>query len=200
EDPQLCPHHSNPNRASRHCLSRPPALSSWSQTDTGSNYFPSPTTPRNSALSGITPLGLNCRIILAWSLSGATTKQAAGRLFRMVDQAAADANLTIDASKPGQAALEILQNKQAGGQMTQGIYQFLKRATSPGSQPVTYPEARSFFSNLSSLSMNESQRLAPNTQRLLGNFVSALDDSIRDAVGQIGQGDNYAQAMRQYAA
>jgi hypothetical protein len=49
EDPQLCPHHSNPNRTSGHCLSRPPTLSLRSQTHTPSNGFTSIAAPRNSA-------------------------------------------------------------------------------------------------------------------------------------------------------
>jgi hypothetical protein len=34
----------------------------------------------------------------------------------------------------------------------------------------------------------------------MSNFVNALDDSLRDGTATIGQQDNYAQAMRQYAA
>jgi hypothetical protein len=49
EDPQLCPHHPNPNRTSGHCLSRPPILSLRSQTHTRSNCFTSIAAPRNSA-------------------------------------------------------------------------------------------------------------------------------------------------------
>src|SRR5713226_7364172 len=49
EDPQLCPHHPNPNRTSGHGLSRPPTLSLRSQTHTGSNCFTSIAAPRNSA-------------------------------------------------------------------------------------------------------------------------------------------------------
>src|SRR5580700_7131984 len=49
EDPQLCPHHPNPNRTSGHCLSRPPTLSLRSQTHTRSNGFTSIAAPRNSA-------------------------------------------------------------------------------------------------------------------------------------------------------
>ena len=49
EDPQLCPHHPNPNRTSGHCLSRPPTLSLRSQTHTRSNVFTPIAAPRNSA-------------------------------------------------------------------------------------------------------------------------------------------------------
>src|SRR5713101_9820596 len=49
EDPQLCPHHPNPNRTSGHCLSRPPTLSLRSQTHTRSNCFTSIAAPRHSA-------------------------------------------------------------------------------------------------------------------------------------------------------
>jgi hypothetical protein len=133
------------------------------------------------------------------AVTGSALKEAGGQLFRTVDQAAANANLVIDANKPGQAALEILQNKQAGGQMTQGIRQFLERATAPGQQPITYQEARQFYSNLNNISMNEMGRLTPNSRRLPSNFVSALDDSLREATATIGQQDNYAQAMERYA-
>jgi hypothetical protein len=49
EDPQLCPHHPNPNRTSGNGLSRPPTLSVRSQTHTRSNCFTSIAAPRNSA-------------------------------------------------------------------------------------------------------------------------------------------------------
>src|ERR1700733_15116513 len=49
EDPQLCPHHPNPNRTSGHRLPRPPFLSLRSQAHTGSNCFPSIAAPGNFA-------------------------------------------------------------------------------------------------------------------------------------------------------
>jgi hypothetical protein len=58
---------------------------------------------------------------LAGLLTGSAMKQAGGKLFQVVDQAAANANLTVDTSKPGEAALAILENKQKAGQLPQGI-------------------------------------------------------------------------------
>jgi len=159
-------------------------------------------TGKQAAISGaigaaIPPAATGLGALLGGA-SGSALKQSAGKLFRVVDEAAANSNVVIDTSKPGNAALEIFQNKQAGGELPQGIRRFVERATDP-TKPMSYQEARQFYSNLNRLSVKELTGLGDNTKRLLSNFVSALDDSIREAVEPIGQGENYAKAMQEYA-
>src|SRR6202008_5080033 len=74
KDPQLCPHHPNPNRAQGPCLSRPPTLPVRSQTYTQSNCFTSIAAPRNSARMELHYQATTVNLFLRHSLAGVASR------------------------------------------------------------------------------------------------------------------------------
>lgn len=121
----------------------------------------------------------------------------AGETFSQVKSAAG--NIPLDLTEPGNAALNIQRLSESGGAMPKVVRDFLKRASDPSKQPLTYSEARDFYSNASRLSADEAQRLTPVMKREVGNFRAALNRSLQGAADQVGQGQNYADAINEYA-
>jgi hypothetical protein len=112
--------------------------------------------------------------------------------------AAKAGNLPIDLAKPGNSVLRISQLAESGGSMTKAARDFLKRVTDPDKPPLTYNEARDFYSNVSRLSADEFNRLTPVMQRAVGDFRASLGQAIQDTATAAGVGDEYSQAMHGY--
>lgn len=142
---------------------------------------------------------------LAMLMRGATgatkellpSKARAGDLLDQAQQAAS--KLTVDVSVPGNTALKIQEMASQGGTMPKVIRDFLKRTTDPAQGPLTYEEARTFYSNASRLSANEYQRLTPASQRMVGQFARDLNSAITDTADAAGVGQQYRAGMSQYA-
>lgn len=132
------------------------------------------------------------------ALNGTRQMSAAGKVFSQIESQAG--KIPIDTTAPGNAALDIQRLAQSGGQMPKVVRDFLKRATDPEQGPITYAEARQFFSNASRLSKDEYDRLTPVMQRGASMFAKALNESITEAAGKVGQADNYITALKQYAS
>lgn len=130
-------------------------------------------------------------------LSGSTALKKAGQGFQEVMGAAK--SVPVDVSTPGNTALQIQKLAESGGAMPKVIRDFVKRVTDPSKAPLTYEEARDFYSNASRLSADEAQRLTPVMKRWVGQFRSDLGDSISQAASQVGKGDVYQDAMQGYA-
>lgn len=124
-----------------------------------------------------------------------STKNA-GALFNQVMSKAAD--IPVDISKPGNTALAIDKLARSGGQRPKVINDFINRTTQPDSQPLTYAEARDFYSNASRVSADESNKLTPNMKRMLGQFRDDLGSAISDAAGKANEQATYQQAMNEY--
>ena len=114
------------------------------------------------------------------------------------DVKATAGNVPIDMAAPGDAALELYEQSQRGVTLPKAVRQFVLRATQPGSDPITYQEAKDFQSNVSALSANEKLSMKPNTVRLLGNLNSALKDSLSNAADVSGKGEQFQKAMSEY--
>jgi hypothetical protein len=120
----------------------------------------------------------------------------AGTALESVSKAAG--HLPIDVAGPGQAALDAERLASAGGTMPKVMSDFLERTSNPQKPPLTFSEARDFYSNASRLSSAEYSSLTPVMQRAVGDFRAALDASLTKTAGQVGMGDVYDQAMQQY--
>lgn len=107
-------------------------------------------------------------------------------------------SLPIDPNPAGNAAFSVQDLAQSGGQMPKVVRDFIKRVTDPTQTPLTYDEARKFYSNASRLSSNEFQKLTPAMQREVGGFTRALGDSIQDTANQGGAGAEHAAGMSEY--
>ena len=126
-------------------------------------------------------------------------RDAAGQLFQSVKAKAG--NFPVDVEAPGQLALNMktLYERGAGYTPPSVVNRFLQRVTKPDAPPMTYEEARDFYSNASRLSADEALKLTPKAKMVLGQFTQALGQSIQNAANQAGVGMEHAQAMRDYA-
>lgn len=87
----------------------------------------------------------------------------------------------------------------AGGSQSLSVRKLLNRVTDPSKGPLTYEEARNFYSNLSRLSADEANRLTPVMKRQVGAVTQALGDTIQRTATLAGKGQEYSGAMKEYA-
>lgn len=123
-------------------------------------------------------------------------KSHAGELFSKVGAAAK--GLPVDVAQPGNLALEAQELSKQGNSMPKVIRDFINRTTDPNKPPLTYEEARQFYSSASRLSANEASRLSPVMSRQVNKFRAALNESIADTTDQAGKLDEYVDAMKEY--
>jgi hypothetical protein len=121
----------------------------------------------------------------------------AGQLFQKAMGAAKD--VPIDVGATGDSALHIQDLAKRGGSMPKVVRDFLARSTDPEKGPMTYQEARDFYSNASRLSADETKRLTPVMRREVGQFTQSLGNSIRDAASKAGVEPEYSGAMKEYS-
>jgi hypothetical protein len=106
---------------------------------------------------------------------------------------------TVDITVPGQSALDIADYAGRGGSMPKVIRDFIKRTTDPNLGPLTYAEARDFYSNATRLSAQEGMRLTDNLRRMVGQFKTDLGTAIQTTADQAGRLQDYQSAMSNYA-
>lgn len=118
--------------------------------------------------------------------------------FQGVMHAAKDIPLDVEAA--GQVALRIAQlAERGGGSLPRPVSQFLQRITHPDKAPLAYEEARDFASGISKLSANESMRLTPALKREINELRATLNRSVGEAANKAGKGQDYIDAMTEYA-
>lgn len=123
-------------------------------------------------------------------------KEQAAQKFSQVMSAAG--NQPVNIAEAGNIALRSQELAQSGGSMPKVIRDFLRRASDPEKGPITYAEARDFYSNATRLSADEFNRLTPVMKAQVGKFTNALGRGIYGAAESVGQGEQYARAMSQY--
>jgi hypothetical protein len=125
------------------------------------------------------------------------SKARAGANIGAATTAAREA--AVDVSGPGQAALRIMDISERGASMPQAVRRFLQRATDPAKGPLTFEEARDYYSNLSRLSSAEFNRMTPTIQREVGALTRSLHDAMVAAADTAGVGGQYAAGIQEYA-
>lgn len=121
----------------------------------------------------------------------------AGRAIEGVTNAAR--NVVVDVNAPGTAALRLQQLGERGGTESRTVTKFLRRVTDPNKPPMNFEEGRDWYSNISRLSADEFNRLPAVMQREMGNLRAKLNDSLTGAADTVGKGQQYANAMKEYA-
>lgn len=124
-------------------------------------------------------------------------KESSGQKFQQVLQNAG--NIPIDVTDAGNIALRTRELAASGGSMPKVVRDFLNRITQPNSQPMTYAEARDFYSNATRLSSDEFNRLTPVMKKQVAEFTDALGKANARAAAAGGEGETYASGMRGYA-
>lgn len=123
------------------------------------------------------------------------TRAGAGALFEDVMSAAKDQPVNLTRSLQ---PLERIQQLTSRGGPTVGAADKLYNRINT-TNPLSYEEARDFYSNLSGLSANDKMSLNPTMKRELGNFTGAFKEDIGDTAASAGKGEEYNKAMRDYA-
>jgi len=120
----------------------------------------------------------------------------AGEQFGQVMDVAKDTPVSLDNAQQGALKLMDWQRKT---QLGPTVNKFLNRITSAKQGPLTYGEARDWYTVLGRLSSDEMSKLPPPVMRDLQGMVGSLKQDIGAAAEQAGQGPNYWEAMKQYA-
>jgi hypothetical protein len=124
------------------------------------------------------------------------TTERAGAAFEEVMSKAK--NIPIDVAKPGDIALRADKLSKAGGRLPKVLSDFIKRATDPNKPPITYEEARDFYSNASALTVDETMKLKPVMKAQIAKFTKALGESVEGAATEAGKLQKYKGAMKEY--
>jgi hypothetical protein len=124
--------------------------------------------------------------------------EKAGELFDTVRAAAQDEPIQIS-DELYSALADIKKLADAGAKGTPRVATKLANRLSNVDQELYWDEARRFYSNISRLSANEYNSMAPQMQRAVGQLGRALGDVLQGTAESVGKGDEYAQAMSEYA-
>jgi hypothetical protein len=123
--------------------------------------------------------------------------EKAGQLFNKV---AAAKDTPIEVTDDMYAALNQAKDLAAAGAkgLPRVITKFFNRVDSVD-QELTWDEARRFYTNVSRLSANEYQSMAPQMASAVSRFGAAFSDSLRAAAEASGVGEEYGDAMQLYS-
>ena len=86
-----------------------------------------------------------------------------------------------------------------GSTLPSVINKFVTRIADTDEGPLTYKEARQFYSNVSTLSASEKMATKGNDLRLLQEFKHALGETIGDTADNAGRLQQYQGAMSDFA-
>jgi hypothetical protein len=123
-------------------------------------------------------------------------RETAESLFNTVSQNAGKIPVNLNNAQEGATALLDWKDKVNPGPT---INKFLNRITDSEKGPLTYDEARDWYSLLSKLSADESSKLPPAVMRDLKGTVRGLKVDIGDSADQVGHAADYYRAMGNYA-
>ncbi len=122
------------------------------------------------------------------------SRARAGRTFESVMQSAKDQPVTLTRSMPFLERTQQLASR--GAAPVRAADQLFQRVNTVN--PLNYPEARDFASNLSGLSAAEKMAANPTMQRSVGQLSHAFNEDVGDAAAAAGRGEDYANAMKEY--
>lgn len=95
--------------------------------------------------------------------------------------------------------MQYRQQVEGGGSRSLSVEKLLNRVTDPEKPPLTYDEARVFQSNISRLSRDEADRLAPVMKMRVGQVANALGDAVGQTADQGGKLGTFQSSMKEYA-
>lgn len=137
------------------------------------------------------------------SLIGQIPSRArAGAMLQDIRTQAANVPVSTTNTAPEVARYQEL--AQRGGSTAKPITQLAPRirenmVPNINTKPINFPEARDFYSNVSSQSAEDASRLNPIMRTQMGSVRAGLHQDLTDAAGQIGRGEDYSNAIREYA-
>ena len=123
--------------------------------------------------------------------------QHAGQAFQAVSKAVGDhpVEVTNDLSTSLMRYIQLAEN---GNGRSPGVQKLFARLTSPDKGPLTFDDARDFYSALGRLTANEKMSLSPVMQRQVGQVWNDLGDAIGQTADRGGQLPKFQGAMQEY--
>jgi hypothetical protein len=106
---------------------------------------------------------------------------------------------TIDVGEVGNTALRAKQIAEAGGRMPKVINDFLRRATDPAKPPITYEEARDFYTNATKIASGEYTQFSGPMKAQVAEFTRKLGSALNEVAERAGRGEQLQQAMNEYS-
>lgn len=104
----------------------------------------------------------------------------------------------IDPTKPAEAAARGKELFDRGSSsLPRVLRRFTARIGDPDAGPMTYKEARDFYTN-ARMGMTEYLRNNPTMWRQVTIFKNALGEAVQEAANVAGKGSEYASAMKEY--
>ena len=103
--------------------------------------------------------------------------------------------ITDDLSK---AVMRIQELADNGNTMPSVARKFIQRITNPEKGPLTYGEARDFYTKAGSLTADEQSTLAPVVKQALGQFAANLRQAVADTADRAGKLDQFQKSMSEY--
>jgi hypothetical protein len=134
------------------------------------------------------------------------SKEAAGKILASVANDANNLPVTLSRSAP--EIDRVREMVEAGSPSSKAITRILARTKNPSLKqffqkgpvrPMTYREARDFYSNLTSLSAEDVSTLNAPMRRQIGQLVAALKQDIGDTAAQVGRAADYYSGLKEYA-
>jgi hypothetical protein len=134
----------------------------------------------------------------------------AGHIFGEISEAAKDVPVIPRATAPAISRFNEL--REAGGQSVKPLNSLARRtteyltpATKEPQEPMLFPEARDRYSLVSDASKQNplqtllGRGLKPTMLRQAGEVRDGLNSDLTDAANQIGRGEDYTNALKEYA-
>lgn len=128
------------------------------------------------------------------------TRAKAGELFQKAQTGAQNQPVLLNKAGPTLARQQEMTSR-GGSEVRQAnlLADRVKNANKPSGQPIAYPEARDFATELGQRSIMERLGTSPRMSRQLKLLNNDFNTDIQDAATRAGVGDEHAQAMKTYA-
>jgi hypothetical protein len=179
--------------AAENLAGTPPVVDKYGNVVT-SGKSPDVAAAAGEAAGALAPFGVST----AGRIAGAVPRAArAADALSQVEQAAG--NIPIDPIGPAGVAYQTQKLVKSGGHPVKVIDDFLDRVTDPTQPPLTFSDARHFYTNATRLSTGEAQTLTRPMLRQVADFRAALHSSLARAADQVGMGDLYNSALKEYS-
>lgn len=124
------------------------------------------------------------------------SRASAGSELNRIAEAAGNGPVSLENSQAALQRLAELGERGGAGKVPAGVTQLLNR--SQGIEPLAYPEARDFVSNISDLSSLEKMGVNKQVGVQMNNLRSGLHQDIAQSLPE-GLGEDYLNAIREYA-
>ena len=130
----------------------------------------------------------------------------AGKVFQDIREQAKDVPLNFEKTTPELERFKEL--TQRGGRASKPFTQLARRLDldpEAPQEPVNFPEGRDFYSNISDaahqtpLQKIMGRGMKPTMRRQAVNVRRAFNDDLTSAADQVGRGQDYTDAMKEYA-